>query len=71
VNCDGQSTATDALLIAQYSVGNRTNSECPLQDPATQIYAPAADVNGDGNINVGDALLISQCSVGLPNEFCP
>lgn len=71
VNCDSQASVSDALLIAQYSVGNRTSSTCPLDDPSTQIYAAAADVNNDGRVNVADALVISQCSVGLPNEFCP
>lgn len=69
-NCDGRFNVTDALLVAQYSVGLRSESTCPLSDPSTQI-GPGGDVNGDGNINVTDALLIARCSVGHNNIFCP
>gem|GEM_PF-5322918 len=71
VNCDERSSVVDALFIAQYAVGNRTASTCPLGDPTAQMNAEAADVSGDGRVSVQDALFIAQCAVGLPNSFCP
>jgi len=72
VNCDDELNVTDALMIAQYSVGNRTDSgTCPLTDPATQIHAASGDINEDGFINVADALLVAQCAVGNDNGYCP
>ena len=70
-NCDGSSGIVDALLIAQFEVGNRTAATCPLADPTSQIYVPAGDVNNDGRTGIVDALLIAQCEVGIPNPFCP
>jgi len=70
VNCDDRLNVTDALMIAQFQVGLRTASSCPLPD-TTSIYLPAADVNQDNVVNVTDALLIAQCTVGNPNTFCP
>jgi len=70
-SCDRALTVTDALLIAQYSVGNRSAVQsCPLSDPASQMNVAGADVNGDQVVNVTDALLIAQCTAGLPNVFC-
>jgi len=70
-NCDRRVNVTDALVVAQYTVGTRTaKSSCPI-DGASEVMLPAADVNNSGTINVTDALLIAQCSVGLPNTFCP
>ena len=71
VSCDSVADLGDALLVAQFSVGLRTESAtCPLADPLTQI-GPGGDVNDDGVIDVGDALMIAQCTVGLFNTFCP
>lgn len=71
-SCDRGLSVTDALLIAQYSVGNRSGvTTCPLADPATQLNLAEADVNGDQIVNVTDALLIARCTVGIPNTFCP
>jgi len=72
VNCSGTVNVTDALRIAQFSVGNLTGvNSCPLADPITEIYVGATDVDGNGLANVRDALLIAQCTVGLPNVACP
>ncbi len=71
VSCDTVPDITDALLVAQFSVGLRTESAtCPLSDPLTEI-GPGGDVNNDGFIDVSDALMIAQCAVGLNNTFCP
>ncbi len=72
VNCSVSYDIVDALLIAQYGAGNRTDyAGCPLADPATQLNAAAGDFNGDGATNVIDGLLISQCDVGIDNGWCP
>lgn len=72
VNCSDEVTVIDALIIAQFAVGLRTDSGgCPLGDPVTQLNTAAGDVNNNADTNYLDALLIAQCSVGLPNEYCP
>ncbi len=71
VGCDGQANIVDALLIAQYSVGNRQlEPSCPLDDPAKSV-APSGDVDNDGEMTIVDALLIAQCTVSIPNIACP
>lgn len=55
VNGDGTVNIVDALLIAQYYVGN---------PPAVFIVANG-DVNGDGTVNIVDALRVAQYYVGL------
>ena len=70
-NCDGLSGIVDALLVAQYSVGNRTAVDtCPLNDPVTEVFVGSADANGDGNVDIVDSLLITRCEVGIANEAC-
>ncbi|MBN1217158.1 MAG: endo-1,4-beta-xylanase [Candidatus Lokiarchaeota archaeon] len=54
VNHDETIDIIDALLVAQYYVG---------EDPQP-FYSEQADVNEDGAINIVDALLISQYYVG-------
>jgi len=74
VNCDNAVSVVDALLIAQFSVGNRTGvNSCPLGDPLTQILEPTIDVNCDGAASIVDALLIAQYSVGnrTATTTCP
>lgn len=72
VDCDGLITIGDALMIAQYSVLTRDDTDtCPLGNPRTQLFAAAGDVDDDGSVDIGDALLIAQCTVGLTNVFCP
>lgn len=74
VNCDNTVTVVDALLIAQFSVGNRTGvSTCPLGDPLTQILEPTIDVNCDNSSTIVDALLIAQYAVGnrTASTTCP
>lgn len=70
-NCDGRSGIIDALLVAQYSVGNRTAiASCPLADPTTEIFVGGADANEDGTVDIVDSLVITRCEVGLASEFC-
>lgn len=61
INGDGQLTITDALFIAQGSLGLRE------VDPA------AADANCDGEITITDALFVAQASLDLRElpEACP
>ncbi|MBN1216076.1 MAG: hypothetical protein JXA99_11635, partial [Candidatus Lokiarchaeota archaeon] len=54
VNHDGDVNVIDALIVAQYYVG---------QNPEP-FYIEQADVNEDGSINIVDALLIAQFYVG-------
>lgn len=70
-NCDGNETAADALVIAEFLVGTRNDSACPLANGVTGIFSLAGDVNDDGVTNVVDALLISQCAVAVTNVACP
>ena len=55
VNHDGNVDIVDALLIAQFYVGQNP-------DP---FYEEQADVNDDGSIDIVDALLVAQAYVGL------
>jgi len=59
VNHDDSVNIIDALLIAQYYVG---------QDPQP-FYTDVADVNHDGSINIVDALLVAQYYVGAIPEL--
>lgn len=70
VSCDHSRNIIDALMIAQYAVGNRRSAECPLTDLAIQIDSSSADITGDGVVNVIDALLVSQCAAGSLHERC-
>src|SRR2546426_154949 len=57
VNGDGVADIGDALVVAEFDVGDR---------PCSQVTHPeACDVNGDGACNIDDALRIAQCDVGL------
>jgi parallel beta-helix repeat protein len=61
VNGDGKVDITDALFIAQYTVGLRT---------LTPTQLAAGDVNCDGKVDITDALFIAQYTVGLRTTFC-
>lgn len=64
VDCSGSVNIVDALLIAQFVVGTRTDSAtCPLADPAGQAFAENIDVNCDGQSTIVDALFIAQYAV--------
>lgn len=66
VNCDRSTSIIDALVIAQYSAGVRTDSgSCSFGDVSTQMFAGAGDFNDDGFVDIADALLIARCSAGL------
>lgn len=72
VNCDGQMSIADSLVIARLTVGIVTDAaQCPLGDPVSQINAGPGDVNADGQTNITDALILSQCTVAIPNLYCP
>ena len=74
VNCDLKADVIDALLIAQFEVGNQSDTGPCLLDgggPGHEVAAVAGDFNSDGVLNVIDALLITRCEVGLPTPFCP
>ncbi len=74
VNCDLVSNVVDALLIAQYEVGNASDTGPCLLDgggPGREVAVVAGDFNGDGLVNIVDALVITRCEVGLPTPFCP
>ncbi|MEM7093383.1 MAG: choice-of-anchor V domain-containing protein [Actinomycetota bacterium] len=72
VNCSGEANIVDALFIAQFEVGNRSDGGvCPLTDPTSELVLGQADVNNDNNANIVDALLIAQCDTGITNVFCP
>ncbi len=60
VNHDNAVNIVDALLVAQYYVGEPVNIDESL-----------ADVNLDGNINIVDALLIAQFYVGQNPSLPP
>ena len=60
VNGDGKVNYLDAMLIAQYYVGDIT---------AEDLDATVADVNGDGKINYLDAMLVAQYYVGDIDSF--
>lgn len=73
-NCDLVINVTDALIAAQYSVGNRGDSgPCHFDQGGAglDIYASGADMDRDGSITVTDALIIARCSVGIPLQWCP
>lgn len=71
-SCNGVISIADAVLVAQYIVGNRTASQtCPLADPASEINVVAADTNNDGRVSIADAVTIAQCLVQVPNVLCP
>ncbi len=53
---DGRMDITDALFIAQATVGLRN---------LTPAQSAAADVSGDGKLDIVDALYIAQVTVGL------
>lgn len=66
VNCDNAVDVLDSLMIAQYTVGTRTNSgTCPLANPLTELNADNGDFSVSNGANSFDALLIAQCSIGL------
>ncbi len=74
VNCDNAVTVVDALLIAQYTVSNRTGVDsCPLLDVTSEVLVPTIDVNCDGAASIVDALVIAQYSVGnrTATTTCP
>ena len=74
VNCDLVSNVVDALLIAQYEVGNAVDAGPCLfggAAAASELAVVAGDFNNDGVVNIVDALVITRCEVGLPTPSCP
>ena len=71
VNCSGEINVVDALVVAQFDAGIRTDGEtCPLEDPTTQLVAANGDLNVDESTDIIDALLIAQCDAGIDNGYC-
>jgi len=69
VNCDSKSSAVDALLVLQNSIGSRSSIEtCPLSPDTLHILG--GDVNDDETVDAVDGLFMLQCDVGIPNLFC-
>lgn len=70
VNCDKAMTITDALVIAQYASGVRSDTgTCAFGDAGAELFAGAGDLNDDGTVNIIDALLIARCATGIGE--CP
>ena len=66
VNCDQALSIVDALVIAQYATGVRSDAgSCTFGDVGTEIFVGAGDINGDGQVNITDALVIARCAAGL------
>lgn len=61
VDCDGQITNEDSILVTRYLA---------RLESLTQLQIKSADVNGDGEINIGDAVLIKMYVSGNINTFC-
>lgn len=71
-SCNRQLSIADAVLVAQYIVGNRTaHQSCPLPNSASELNVTSADANNDGAITIADAVIIAQCTAGLQNVLCP
>ncbi|MEM7094942.1 MAG: lamin tail domain-containing protein [Actinomycetota bacterium] len=72
VNCDGDVNVIDALFIAQFAVGNRSDTTtCPLGDPAAQINLGPGDFNVEEGVDIVDALLIAQCAAAIARDpYC-
>lgn len=75
-NCDGQLTILDAVLIAQYTVGLRTDSgPCAFGNGGNiangEMYVNGVDMNDDGQLTVFDAVAIARCNVGIDDPWCP
>ena len=69
--CTDGVDVVDALVIAQFTAGVRSDSGgCPLADPTTELFADVGDVNEDGATDIIDALIVAQCSVGIANPNC-
>ena len=62
VDCSGDVTIADTMVIAQIQAGNIS--------PSGRACG-GGDVNGDGRVDVIDAMLIAQCQVGITNVSCP
>ena len=72
MSCDGRFDIVDAMFIAQYDVGLRTDAgSCSMSNPSTQLHAARGDLNGDSVTNVVDALIIARCVVGMAGQHCP
>jgi len=73
VDCSGDLNILDALIVAQYEAGVRTDAgACPLSDSTTQLILANADINGDEAVDILDALILAQCDAdNNQTGFCP
>ena len=70
VNCDDVVNIIDALVMAQFSVGNRSDQgHCPV-NPIDGVNPAAGDMNRDAKVDIIDALIVAQCDAGIANPFC-
>lgn len=60
VNCDGEITVLDTILILKYNINTVEFSDKQIK---------CADVDGSGDIDILDALLIQKYTVGLITSF--
>lgn len=68
VNCDGDSTVADALVIAQYAAGERAAASCPLTEPSDQIALERGDVDGNRVVDAADSVAVLRCLTGLDSR---
>lgn len=61
VNCSGDLTVIDAVIVTRIETG--------LMEPIPGCGS--GDHNGDGRVSIIDAVMIAQCQVGIPNVGCP
>ena len=67
VDCDGDITIIDALMIAQFTAFTRgTSGTCISLDASSELFDRDGDLNADGFVDIIDALLAAQCDAGLP-----
>lgn len=72
VNCDATVDIIDALVIAQFVAGVRTDAgTCAQLDAATELVVALGDVDYSGDVDIIDALVVAQCTAAIPNFGCP
>lgn len=71
VDCSTTFTIADALALAHYLAGSRTDAAtCPLPEPATQVDLGNADLNDDGAINADDVRRMLGCLTSDQPSSC-
>jgi len=70
VDCDGELSIIDALVLAQYDAGGRAVDACPAPESTTAISMSAADINRDRQVDGADARRVAECLMGLAAQVC-